>query len=607
MACCLAVAAAESLTPDELAKVKAGEGARIAAIEKVYGAVVAIYGMNVARGGGSGVLFDPDGFALTNYHVVRAAGRQGKAGLADGKLYDWKLYGIDPGGDLAIIRLSGKKRFPAAELGDSGTVRVGDWAMAMGNPFNLAEDQKPTVTLGIVSGVERFQPGQGGGRTLVYGNCIQVDSSINPGNSGGPLFDLSGRLLGINGRGSFEERGRVNVGIGYAISVEQAKNFLPDLLATKTCEHGTLDATFYNDDETGTVRCNAVNTDAAVYKAGMRPNDHLVAFDGTPIRSGNQYLNLVSTCPAGWPVSVTYRRGDAERTVWVRLRKLPYKLQQTRPPVQPRIVPKKKDDGKKPDGKKDGKKDDKKPVRPRPAPVVPGKIANQALNRQECSLLIGRFASFLGMRETIQGLQCEETVIEGGKPVGKRRVLLALDGRFRVEVLEAYGGIPAGASWASDGKRFWSIEPGGKPSVDDGTKSLPVALARALAACLGKEPVKAFKAVELEGGDRAQGQRAFRVRVEDKAGNKLLLWLSLFGEGTRLETRLLKAGRDTSEKGADFAWTLSDYRSVGGIRLPHRRREVRGLDERVIREFVVSSAKPLDKLPETAFQPPDGK
>ena len=164
-------------------------------------------------------------------------------GLADGKLYRWKLIGTDPGGDLAIIQLEGKEVFPATRLGNSDEVKVGDWALAMGNPFILTEDQVPTVTLGIVSGVKRYQPGAGQNQ-LVYGNCIQVDSSINPGNSGGPLFNFKGEVIGINGRGSFKERGRVNVGLGYAISANQIKNFIPDLLATKLVEHATLDASF---------------------------------------------------------------------------------------------------------------------------------------------------------------------------------------------------------------------------------------------------------------------------------------------------------------------------------------------------------------------------
>src|SRR5207302_1959870 len=167
----LAVRAAErpQISTDELAAVKSAEAARIQAIESVYDAIVAIYG-NDRQGGGSGVLFDPAGYALTNHHVIAGSPEGGWAGLADGKLYRWKLVGTDPGGDVAIIKLEGKESFPAAPLGDSDAVRVGDWALAMGNPFVLAEDQRPTVTLGIVSGVKRFQEGSGLNQ-LVYGNC----------------------------------------------------------------------------------------------------------------------------------------------------------------------------------------------------------------------------------------------------------------------------------------------------------------------------------------------------------------------------------------------------------------------------------------------------
>ena len=605
-------APAADITPAERDAVRGDEAARIRSIGKVYGAVVCIYGRMRGRGGGSGVLFDPDGFALTNYHVVRSAGRQGKAGLADGRLYDWKLYGIDPGGDLAIIRLTGKKRFPAALLGDSGTVRVGDWALAMGNPFLLAEDQKPTVTMGIVSGVGRFQHGRGGGRTLVYGNCIQIDSSINPGNSGGPLFDLAAKLIGINGRGSFEERGRVNVGVGYAISVDQAKNFIPDLLATKVCQHATLDATFADED--GKVVCDQVNENAAIAKAGMKQGDELVVFDGTRIRSANHYLNLISTLPAGWPVAVTLRRGARERTVWVRLRALPYNLPQPR--RQPiRRVKIKKPDEKKPDGKKDDKDPAKtprptpRPV-PRPAPVKPGKIANKDLNREQCRRLLQRWTAFQGGRKALQkvrALECEETVLEAGKAVGRQRVLRCPDGRFRVDVLEGYAGVPAGASWAFDGKASWRRLPGQKAPAQPkqaASDTFEVALARACAAFGQDKPLEAFKAAELEGTDKTQNRRAFRLRVEDKAGNKLLFWFSLLGKDGRLETRLLKAARDSSEKGADAAWTFSDYRSVSGLRLPHRRTRVRGLAERTTLDFVVASCKALDTVPAGAFQPP---
>jgi len=596
----LAYAASEPLSPEELARVKGAEAARVRAIESVYGAVVAVYGPTTDRGGGSGVLYDEQGFALTNHHVVRAAGRAGKAGLADGSLYDWETIGTDPGGDVAVIRLKGKPKFPFAPLGDSRAVRVGDWAMAMGNPFALSEDFRPTVTFGIVSGVERFQPGEGGGRTLVYGNCIQFDTSINPGNSGGPLFNLAGQVIGINGRGSFEERGRVNVGVGYAISIEQARNFLGDLLATKVCQHATLDATFRDDE--GKVICDAINEDSAVAKLGLGLGDQLIAFDGVRIRTSNQYLNLISTYPAEWPVSVTFRKGADERTVWLRLRALPYgAMPQRQPDV--RRVPMPKDKEKAPDPKEKAK------APPRPE-LEPGKIMSKDLNRQECERLLRRWNAFRtgGTGVPPVAVRCEENVILDGKVAGRRRVLRAADGRFRVDVLEGYSDLPKGYAWACDGKVFWRQAPGQaaeKKSEADTGKDSEVATARALAAFGRDKPLDAFAAVELEGGDKAQGQRAFRLRVEDKAGNKLLFWFALFGEEWPA-ARLLKAAVDSPQKGSDGAWASGDYRAAAGLRVPHRTWRVVGLEERVALEFAVASAEAVAKLEDNAFAPPEG-
>ena len=110
----------------------------------------------------------------------------------------------------------------------------------MGNPFLLATDFTPTVTFGLVSGVHRYQ--YPAGTLLEYTDCIQIDTSINPGNSGGPLFNMKGELIGINGRGSFDKRGRVNSGVGYAISINQIKNFLGHLQAGLDTDHATLGA-----------------------------------------------------------------------------------------------------------------------------------------------------------------------------------------------------------------------------------------------------------------------------------------------------------------------------------------------------------------------------
>ncbi|MEC9092438.1 MAG: trypsin-like peptidase domain-containing protein, partial [Planctomycetota bacterium] len=336
---CVSVLAQSALPmPDlndkEMDLILAAEKARIDAIKKVMGSVVSIYG-EIRGGGGSGVIFDPSGLALTNHHVVAGAGVSGWGGIADGKLYKWRLVGTDPGGDVAIIKLEGRQDFPYSPLGNSDEVQVGDWAIAMGNPFVLTEDQKPTVTLGIVSGIERYQPGAGGNQ-LVYGNCIQVDSSINPGNSGGPLFNLQGEVIGINGRGSFLARGRVNVGLGYAISANQIKNFIPDLMATKLVEHGTLDVRF--GVRQGKVVCDAMyNAGVEIVNQGLELGDELLEFEGCKIKSNDQFTNLISMLPETWPANVVFRKPDGTiKDVYVRLVGLPYKKRAPRSrPVPP--------------------------------------------------------------------------------------------------------------------------------------------------------------------------------------------------------------------------------------------------------------------------------
>ena len=138
---------------------------RVAVIKKVHPAVVAVLNAD-GTNGGSGVIIDPEGYALTNYHVVAAdRHRSMQCGLADGVLYDAVLVGLDKVGDVALIKLLPKEKgkpFPFVPLGDSDKVKAGDWSLAMGNPFLLATDFTPTVTYGLVSGVNRYQPPEGG-------------------------------------------------------------------------------------------------------------------------------------------------------------------------------------------------------------------------------------------------------------------------------------------------------------------------------------------------------------------------------------------------------------------------------------------------------------
>jgi len=316
-------ASAAAADPASVAVVRAYERARIELIKSITPTVVCMFSKDdQSGGGGSGVIIDPEGYGLTNYHVVAGmmVHREGKGGLADHKLYDFDVLGIDPGGDVAMFKLNRKEPFVAAPLGDSDSLAVGDYALAAGNPFLLAEDYTPTITLGIISGLHRYQ--WGSGRALRYTDCIQVDTSINPGNSGGPLFDMSGRVIGINGRVSIEERGRVNVGVGYAISINQIKRFMPTLRAGMATKHAT--AGFTVMDRSHGAMVNQILDDSPAYKAGLRLGDQIVTFGGKAITSANHFTSQLGTYPGGWPVTVTLRREEDKKTIRFRLEDLPF-------------------------------------------------------------------------------------------------------------------------------------------------------------------------------------------------------------------------------------------------------------------------------------------
>lgn len=305
---------------------------RIEVIQKVAPSVVAVFG-SAGNGGGSGVLISPDGYALSNFHVTSSAGNFMKCGLNDGVLYDAVIVGIDPTGDVALLKLLGRDDFPYAAMGDSDAVRVGDWAYAMGNPFLLATDFQPTVTYGIVSGVHRYQ--YPAGTILEYTDCIQVDSSINPGNSGGPLFNDDGELIGINGRGSFEKRGRVNSGAGYAISINQIKNFMDHLRSGRVVDHGTLGAVVSSNAD-GSVTVTQLLEESEPYRRGLRLGDEILEFGGRPIQTANEFKNVLGIFPKGWTIPLVYRNAEGKHEIYVRLRGLHRKSELMLEPEQPR-------------------------------------------------------------------------------------------------------------------------------------------------------------------------------------------------------------------------------------------------------------------------------
>ncbi len=291
------------------------EQQRIDVIANASAATIAVFGQDGA-GGGSGVLISSDGFALTNFHVASPCGNFLRCGLPDGVLYDAVIVGIDPTGDVALIKLLGRDDFPTAPLGDSDPLQVGQPCFAAGNPFLLATDFHPTVTWGIISGVRRYQyPAK---TLLEYSDCIQTDAAINPGNSGGPLFNEHGNVIGINGRISIEKRGRVNVGVGYAISINQIKKFLGHLHSGRIVDHATSGFTVSSSPGEDVVVTNILETSDA-FRRGIRFDDVIVAVDQRPIETANELKNILGTFPQGWRVPVTISRGDDEFTVQVRL------------------------------------------------------------------------------------------------------------------------------------------------------------------------------------------------------------------------------------------------------------------------------------------------
>ncbi len=299
---------------DEL--LEASEAYRIDAMRRAAAATIAIFPGKKAGGGGSGVVVTADGYALTNFHVTQPCGFHMKCGLADGKFYDAVLVGIDPTGDVALIKLLGRTDFPTAPLGNSDDVRMGDTCFAAGNPFLLATNLQPSISFGVVSGTHRYQfPA---GTLLEYADCLQTDAAINPGNSGGPLFNLQAEVIGINGRCSFEKRGRVNVGVGYAISINQIKHFLWYLHSGRIVDHATLGAVVSTVPSEGAIVSNILESSDA-YRRGLRYGDRIISLAGRQVETANEFKNVLGTLPKGWRVPLSYVREDERFDVYVRL------------------------------------------------------------------------------------------------------------------------------------------------------------------------------------------------------------------------------------------------------------------------------------------------
>lgn len=264
---------------------------------------------------GTGFIIDAQGFIVTNNHVVENTDEI-KVILKDGQEYEATIVGRDPSTDLALIKIDPKEDLPALELGDSKEVKVGQWVMAIGNPFGLGH----TVTTGIVSAKGRVL-GSG-----PYDDYLQTDTSINPGNSGGPLLNLDGQVIGINT--AIVQGGQ---GLGFAIPVKLASGIIAQLKEDGNVTRGWLGvsiqeiegevAKYYGlPSGKGVLIMDAFKGDPAD-KAGIKPKDIIIAIDGKKVESVRDLTGIIASQKVGDKVKVTLLRGDKEKTVKVKVGK----------------------------------------------------------------------------------------------------------------------------------------------------------------------------------------------------------------------------------------------------------------------------------------------
>ena len=258
---------------------------------------------------GSGVVVSSDGYVLTNNHVVGGNGSEFTIGLADKRELRARVVGADPWTDIALLKVTATG-LPVIPWGDSSKLRVAEWVLAIGNPFQLNQ----TVTLGIVSAIGRTNVG-----VAAYEDFIQTDAAINPGNSGGALINGRGELVGVN-TAIYSQSGGYQ-GVGFAVPSNLARKVMNDLIKYGEVRRGTLGYLQVRELNEGLaqrlevpvtkgVLVERMTRDSSAYDAGIRPGDVLVSLNQKPIEDFGQLLRLVADSPVGGTVTVgAYRDG----------------------------------------------------------------------------------------------------------------------------------------------------------------------------------------------------------------------------------------------------------------------------------------------------------
>ena len=267
---------------------------------------------------GSGFIISKDGYILTNHHLVGQADEI-TVKLVDNREYKAKLIGSDPESEVAVIKIEADD-LPLVELADSDKLEVGEWVIAIGNPFGL----RHTVTAGIVSAKGRSRLG-----VTKYEDFIQTDAAINPGNSGGPLLNLDAKVVGIN---TAIVGSHGNIGIGLAIPINMAKGIYQQLVDTGTVVRGYLGvwleeltpelAKALNLEDTKGVAVSKIEEDSPADKAGIKPYDVIVELDGEKIENGNELRNRIAMTKPGTEVKIVVIRDGKYKNITVELGEL---------------------------------------------------------------------------------------------------------------------------------------------------------------------------------------------------------------------------------------------------------------------------------------------
>ena len=264
---------------------------------------------------GSGVIVDKKGYVLTNNHVVDGATKIQVQLNGQSTKYTAKVVGTDEETDLAVLKINADRELPTAKLGNSNSVRVGDWVLAIGSPFGL----RATVTAGIISAKDRGQA-EGVGRQFQH--FLQTDAAINPGNSGGPLVDLAGQVIGINT--AIETQSGGYQGVGFALPSNTAIRVYNDLVEHGKVTRGSIGVSFQEEQSTNPVVLKQLGAEHGIIiesvqpgspasHAGLKGGDVITAVNGNPVKTGDDLVNAVTSAPVGSKVEISYVRDRKER------------------------------------------------------------------------------------------------------------------------------------------------------------------------------------------------------------------------------------------------------------------------------------------------------